>query len=300
LELHAANRPIAHDVDFEVLARRTPGFTGADLANVMNEAALLAIRGGEGAEIQATHLSEAILRVLHGPQRRGRLMTSEERKRIAFHESGHALVAAALGQRSEVHRVSIVARGRGLGQSLVSEEAERVLFTRSEIEAQLVIAMGGLTAEELYFGESSTTSQDDMEKATRLAVEMVGLYGMSAQMGRRRLLAASNGDGYLGADGDGTRLEAVSGQTMQEFDGEVKRLLEAAEHKAGEVLSHHRDALERMAEALEMEETLEGSTLEGFLATARPEVNLLGGGPLVASSPPKARAARKAKGPAAR
>ena len=136
-----------------------------------------------------------------------------------------------------------------------------------------------------------------MEKATRLAVEMVGLYGMSAQMGRRRLLATSNGDGYLGADGDGTRLEAVSGQTMQEFDGEVKRLLEAAEHKAAEVLNFHREALERMAEALEVEETLEGSVLESFLAPARPEVNLLGGGPLATHTPAKAKAARKAKRP---
>jgi len=125
LELHAKEKPLAADVDFGLLARRTPGFTGADLSNVINEAALLAIREGEGAHIRMANLMEAIQRVIHGPQRRGQLMSVEERRRLAFHESGHAIVSAALGQRSDVHRVSIVARGRGLGQSVVADDADR-------------------------------------------------------------------------------------------------------------------------------------------------------------------------------
>jgi cell division protease FtsH len=293
LELHTKDRPISEDVDFEALARRTPGFTGADLANVMNEAALLAIRGGDGSRIEASHLSEATMRVLHGPQRRGRIMTAEERKRIAYHESGHALVTTNLGYRSQLHRVSIVARGRGLGQSMVSGEADRVLLTRSEIEAQLVIAMGGMAAEELYFGEASTAAQDDINRATRLALQTVGMYGMSAQVGRRRVLSTS--DGFLGAADDDLRLEPVSGQTLQDFDAEVKRLMETAEQKAKDVLTQHRETLERLAEQLEEEETLEGQTLESLLSAAGPEASLFGSSAGVSPSNGKRKSAAKAK-----
>jgi len=268
LQLHSKGKPISNEVDLETLARRTPGFTGADLANVINEAALLAIREGSGTEINQTHLSEAVQRVLHGPQRRGRIMTAEERKRIAFHESGHTLVAAALGRHSEGQRVSIVARGKGLGQSIVSDENERVLLTKSEMETELAIALSGIAAEELMFHESSTTAEDDIEKASGLAREMAGRYGMSEQIGRMQLLSAGNG--YLG--GDASVVDSVSGHTMQELDSEVKAMLIAAEQKATELLTLHQEHLERIADALEEEETLEAANLARLLNPVRPEV----------------------------
>ena len=295
LELHSKNKPIADDVDFEFLARRTPGFTGADLANVINEAALLALRHGKGVRIETAHLVEAVQRVLHGPQRRGRLMTAEERKRLAFHESGHALVAAALGRRSDVHRVSIVARGRGLGHTAVAEDAERVLFTRTELEARLAVAMAGVAAEELYFEEPSTTSQDDVSRATDLAREMAGLYGMAPGVGRVRMLSVE--DGFLGRESP--TLDPVSAHLQQEFDQEVVRLIERAEHQAGEILAHHRVELQRMAQRLEEEETLEGQALDVLLGAVRPEVHLLGGVP-AAVEPIMARGAARAAGRAAR
>lgn len=273
LELHARGKPISADADPEHIARATPGFTGADLANVVNEAALLAVRQGEGAEIRPEHLSEAVQRVLHGPQRRGHLMTAEEHKRVAYHESGHALVAAALGQRSEVQRVSVVARGRGLGQSVVSDEAERVLLSTKQMAAQLSVAMGGIAAETISFGDSSTAAEHDVDRASEVAREMVGRYGMSTQVGRIRVLSKTGG--YLG--GDTVRVDSVSAQTMQEFDQEVKRLITAAENHATELLVAHRSHLEAMVEKLEAEETLEGAALEAMLSPVRPEMNLFSG-----------------------
>ncbi|MGH9177976.1 MAG: ATP-dependent zinc metalloprotease FtsH, partial [Acidimicrobiales bacterium] len=274
LELHARNKPMADDADFGHLARRTPGFTGADLANVINEAALLALRQGKGARIAAAQLAEAVQRVLHGPQRRGRLMTAEERTRLAFHEAGHAVVAAALGRRANVHRVSIVARGRGLGHTAVAEDAERVLLTKSELEAHLAVAMAGVAAEELVFGEASTTAQDDVARATDLAREMAGRYGMAPGVGRLRLLRVD--DGFLG---EPATLDPISGHLQQGFDQEVVAMIERAEQQAGEILDHHRDALDQMATGLEAEETLEGLALDGLLAAVRPGEHLLGGRP---------------------
>ena len=267
LELHARKKPLATDVDFTVLARRTSGFTGADLANVINESALLALREGDKAQISMHHLTEAVQRVLHGPQRRGRIMTAEEKKRLAFHESGHTLVATALGKQGEHPRMSIVARGRGLGQSIVADDGDRVLLTKSEMASELAIALAGIAAEELVFGESSTTAEDDIDRATQTAREMVGRYGMSAEIGRVRLL--NKDSGYLGSD---SVLDAVSGHTMQELDEEVKRMVGAAEQQAAEILARHRQTLDRLADALEEQETLEGRSLSTLLSGVQPEV----------------------------
>jgi cell division protease FtsH len=200
-------------------------------------------------------------------------MSPAERKRIAYHECGHVLVAAALGQGGEVHRVSVVARGQGLGQATMAEE-ERVLFTYSDIAAQLAVAMGGMAAEEMAFGEASTAAEHDISRASALAREMVGRYGMSAEMGRLRVLSGDNG--FLGADG--TSMEAVSGPTMHSFDDEVRRLLSSAERTATEVLARHRIDLDAMAEALEEAETLDGLQLKRLLATVGPEMDLLSNG----------------------
>jgi cell division protease FtsH len=264
LQVHAKGRNLAADVDLDLVARRTPGFTGADLANVMNEAVLLAIRSGtQDARITQTNLSEAISRVLHGPHR-GKLMSAPERERIAVHESGHALVAAAVGRGAQVDRVSIVARARGLGQSVLSD-GDRVLLTGDELEAELAVALGGVAAEELRFGRSSTAAEDDLERATTLAKEMVGLYGMAPSLGRARLL--SRNGGYLGTT---TGVDpSVSEQTLQALHEEIRRLLADAEAKASSVLSEHAAHLDAMAARLVEEETLEGAPLAELLAAVR-------------------------------
>ncbi len=269
LEVHARDKPMSADVDLEYVARRTPGFTGADLANVINEAALLALRE-EHVEIRMPQLTEAIQRVLHGPRRRGRLMTTEERKRLAYHESGHALVAAGLGRLSEVQRVSVIARGRGMGQTIVSTEADRVLLTRGEMEDQLTVALAGTAAEEIRFGEPSTSAEDDIEKVSDVARQMVGRYGMSTNLGNIRFIGRDS-DVFLG--GEAATMAPISAETMQSFDAEVKRLVDAAKQRAVDVLVYHQEHLEKIAERLEELETLEGTELEIMLAPVRPEMN---------------------------
>jgi cell division protease FtsH len=272
LEVHARNKPMAPDVDFEALARRTPGFTGADLANVINEAALMTIRGGEGGQITSAHISEAVQRVLHGPHR-GNLMSPQERTRIAYHESGHAVVTAAFGRRSDLNRVSIVGRGRGLGQSAVSQDNDRVLLTTEEIQAELAMAMGGMAAERLLFGGVSTAAEDDIEKATDLAREMVGLYGMSSHIGPVKVMKKYAG--YLSSD---ISMDSVSERTMQDFDDEVRRLITTADQRATTALQEHRAELEQLANRLQQDETLEEAALQSLLASVKVRTDLFGDG----------------------
>ena len=269
LELHARNRPVAAGVDFAQIARRTPGFTGADLANVINEATLLALREGH-TEVRMAQLTEAIQRVLHGPRRRGRLLTPEERRRIACHESGHAVVAAAAGHLSgEVARLSVVARGRGLGASMLAGDGDRLLRTRSELEDQLAISLGGMAAEEVLFGEPSTGAEDDIAKVTDLARQIVGRYGMSPQLGSIRVFS-SDTDIFLGGD---SGIDDVSNEILQEFYSEVRRLVDEAGGRARDVLVRHRIHLERLADTLLQVETLEGDELDALLVPVRPPAN---------------------------
>jgi cell division protease FtsH len=260
LAVHARNRPLASDVDLGLVAQRTPGFTGADLANVVNEAILLALREGH-TEVRMAQVTEAIQRVLHGPRRRGRLLTDEERERIAYHESGHAVVAASLGRLGEVARVSVVARGRGLGASLIAAGGDRVLSTRSELFAQLVIAIGGMVSEQLVFGEPSTGAEDDVERVTHLARRIAGRYGMSAQIGIVRVLAPDS-DGFLGGE---DAVGEVSGEMLRDLEHEVRRLSDDAAAHAREALTRHRATLDRLAAALLQMETLEGRDLEAIV-----------------------------------
>jgi cell division protease FtsH len=261
LELHARGKPVAPGVDFGRLARRTPGFTGADLANVVNEAALLAVRGGH-AQVGSAELDEAVQRVLHGPQRRGRVLSEAERRRAAVHEAGHAVVAAAQGRAEDVHRVSILARGRGLGLTSVRRETDAVLITRAELEGQIAAAMAGLAAEELMLGSASTGAEQDLEQATDLAREIAGRYGLSERLGRARLLAR-DADAYLGGT---TTLAPMAARTHEAFDAEVANLLDAGERSARALLDVHRDVLERLTQRLLDDETLEGAALAELLA----------------------------------
>lgn len=270
LELHARNKPVSPTVDFTYLARRTPGFSGADLANVLNEAALLMVREGK-EEIEITEFEEAIQRVLSGPKRKGRVLSPEERERAAYHESGHAIVAAGAGRLEDVHRISILARGRGLGMTGIQRESDAALLTKDQLVAELVTAFGGLASEELVFGVPSTGSEKDIEEATDLAIDMVGRYGMGS---RRRRLLSKEGEVFLG---DQLGLGQISSQVHHEMENDIDRLLEEAEREATRLLEEHRSVLDTLAQRLLDEETLEGPDLEEVLALVRPEVSLFGG-----------------------
>jgi cell division protease FtsH len=262
LELHARSKPMGSSVDLAGIARRTPGFTGADLANVINEAALLTVRGGRKT-VESDMLEEAVERVLHGPQRRGRVLTPAERHRAAVHESGHAITAAALGRGDDVHRVSILARGRGIGLTSVQMESDSVLFTLQDLQSRMVVALAGIAAEESALGEASTGAEQDVEQATHIARELVGRYGMSERLGRVRLLAADT-DEYLGT---GTGLAAISERTHEAFDEEVRRLLDESEDRAREIVAANQLVLSTLVDRLLERETLEGAPLAEELAS---------------------------------
>jgi len=259
LRLHARGKPIAPTVDFNYLSKRTPGFSGADLANVINEAALLTLREKK-PHIEIAELEEAIQRVLHGPKRRGRVLTEEEQYRAAYHESGHAVVAAALGHAQDVHRVTILARAKGVGNTGIQRE-EVLLKTRNSLFGELVVAMGGLAAEEVVMGEPSTGAEQDIEQATDIARDIVGRFGMSPTLGRARLLA-SDIDQFLGND---SAFAHISEETHQEFDKEVRRLLNEGETEAIKILEENRDALDALASKVKEVETVEGANLYRML-----------------------------------
>lgn len=271
LELHARNKPFSHEIDFAYIARRTPGFSGADLANVINEAALLAVRK-EYEEIELPELEEAIQRVMVGTTTRGRLLTPEERKRAAYHEAGHVVVAAATGRLEQTHRVSILAAGRKLGAAGVMGKEESAIATKAQLLSELVILLAGVASEELVFGEASTGSEKDLEQATGLARDIAGRYGLSERLGRPRLLAKDI-DEFLDVE---VGLTMVSGQTQFELDQEIRIMLKEAEREAGVLLIQHRQTLDLLAERLVTEETLEGPDLESVLTMVRPEVELFG------------------------
>jgi cell division protease FtsH len=264
LALHASKKPLANDVDLALVARRTPGFTGADLANVVNEGALLAVRRGSRS-VHHVDLEEAIDRVLHGPQRRGRVLTAEDRLRLATHEAGHAIVAAATGRGGDIHRVSILTRGRGLATTTLSADADSAVVTQSRLLARLATTLGGLAAEELRLGEPSTGAVDDLEEATILARDIAGRYGMSPELGRARLLA-SDAELYLG---DTSALGWLSTETHEALDREVRRLLDDAEAEALRLLQINRRAVDALVEALLSHETLEGEDLVAGLAAVQ-------------------------------
>jgi cell division protease FtsH len=257
LKLHARGKPVSDDVDFDYLARRTPGFSGADLASVLNEAALLTVREGKKI-IEVPILEEAIHRVISGPKKKGRVLSEEERRRIAYHEAGHAVVAAATGQLGQLHRISILARAKGIGAASLGR-TDAVLHTRSELFNQMVTAMAGLSAEVVHFGEPSTGAEADLEQATDVARDMVGRYGMGS---RRRRLLAKEVDEYLGSEGE---LSQISEGTHEEMENEVDRLIADAETEATRLLKENVAILEELADELLEQETLEGAPLEKIL-----------------------------------
>jgi cell division protease FtsH len=253
LNVHAKNKPLAKGVDVDILARRTPGFTGADLANLMNEAALLAARRGF-EEIGMPQLEEAVDRVIAGPERKSRLMSENEKRVIAYHEGGHALVGHALPDADPIHKISIIARGRALGWTLALPTEDKYLTTRSALQDQLAMLMGGRTAEELIFQDPTTGASNDIERASQIARAMVTEYGMSDDIGPQAL-GQKNGEVFLGREFG--HQANYSDNVAANIDSEVRRLIDEAHNEAAEILREHRPVLDRLADALMEKETLD-------------------------------------------
>ncbi len=267
LEVHARDKPLAADVVLDVLARRTPGFTGADLANLLNEAALLAARR-RSDEITRVDLDRAVERVLAGPERTSRIMSDWQRRTVAVHECGHALVGHLLPHTDEVHKISIVARGAALGYTIMLPTEDRQLHSRSELADLLAMTLGGRSAEEVVFGEITTGATDDIDRATRIARSMVTEFGMSEKLGPQRF-AERDGEPFLGRDHSAT--SAHSDELAARIDEEVARLLDEAHDRARRILEQHRSSLDLLTSALLERETLAEDELADLLAAASPE-----------------------------
>ncbi|GAA1730384.1 ATP-dependent zinc metalloprotease FtsH [Isoptericola hypogeus] len=257
LRVHAMGKPMVESIDLAVVARRTPGFTGADLANVLNEAALLTARSGAQL-IDDRALDEAIDRVIAGPQKRTRVMQVKEQKITAYHEGGHALVAAAMRYTDPVTKVTILPRGRALGYTMVMPMEDKYSTTRNELLDQLAYAMGGRVAEEIVFHDPTTGASNDIEKASAIARKMVTEYGMSERIGAIKL-GIGSGEPFMGRDMGHQRdySEAVAGTV----DHEVRKLIEAAHDEAWEVLTQYRDVLDDLVLRLLEKETLNQAEL---------------------------------------
>ncbi|MEZ0077024.1 ATP-dependent zinc metalloprotease FtsH [Planotetraspora sp. GP83] len=252
LRVHGRGKPFDADVDLDVIARRTPGFTGADLANVINEAALLTARQDQKL-ITMNTLEESIDRVMAGPERKSRVMSDQEKKIIAYHEGGHALVAHALPNSDPVHKITILSRGRALGYTMTLPMEDKFLATRSEMNDQLAMLLGGRTAEELVFHEPTTGASNDIEKATSIARRMVTEYGMSEKLGARKF-GSGNGEVFLGREMGHER--DYSEQIASTIDEEVRRLIESAHDQAWEILVQYRDVLDNLVLELMEKETI--------------------------------------------
>jgi len=252
LNVHAKGKPMAHGVDLRGVAKKTPGYTGADLANVLNEAALLTARSNANL-IDDRALDEAIDRVMAGPQKRSRVMKEMERKITAYHEGGHALVAAALRNSAPVTKITILPRGRALGYTMVVPEDDKYSITRNELLDQMAYAMGGRVAEEIVFHDPSTGASNDIEKATGTARKMVTQYGMSERIGAVKL-GMGGGEPFLGRDMAQER--NYSDSVAYIVDEEVRRLIDQAHDEAYAILTENRDVLDQLALELLERETL--------------------------------------------
>jgi cell division protease FtsH len=252
LRVHARGKPFDSDVDLDVIARRTAGFTGADLANVINEGALLTARHN-GTQITMAALEESIDRVMAGPERKSVLLSERERKLIAYHEGGHALVGHALPNADPVHKITIIPRGRALGYTASAPQEDKFLITRSEMMDQLAMLLGGRTAEELVFHEPTTGAANDIEKASSIARGMVTEYGMSERLGARKF-GTGDGEPFLGRDMSHTR--DYSEEIASTIDEEVRRLIESAHDEAWEILVQYREVLDDLVLNLIDKETL--------------------------------------------
>jgi cell division protease FtsH len=258
LEVHGKGKPMADSVDLEVLARKTPGFTGADLANVLNEAALLTARSNAQL-IDNRALDEAVDRVMAGPQRRSRLMNDKEKLITAYHEGGHAVAAASMRNTDPVTKITILPRGRALGYTMVMPMEDKYSVTRNELLDQLAYAMGGRVAEEIVFHDPTTGASNDIEKATAIARRMVTEYGMSARIGSVKL-GTGSGEPFMGRDMGATR--EYSDELAKIIDEEIRVLIDQAHDEAWQMLNENREVLDKLARELLEKETLDHNELE--------------------------------------
>jgi len=262
LDVHVRGKPIGEDVNLDVLARRTPGFSGADLANMVNEAALLTARRGK-TRIGMPELDEASERVIAGPQRKSRILSPKERELTAYHEGGHALLGKLVPQANPPHKVTILPRGMALGYVIQLAQEEKYTLTRAEILASITVMLGGRVAEESVFGEITTGAANDFEKATELARKMVTEFGMSDKLGPLTL-STKHGPVFLGRDL--FESQNYSDEIAYEIDKEVRRIIDECYSRARQVLTEHKEALVRIAKALLERESLQGDELDLLIA----------------------------------
>jgi cell division protease FtsH len=262
LRVHARGKPFDPTVDLDILARRTPGFTGADLANAINEAALLAARRNK-RQISMSEIEEAVDRVMAGPERKSRIMDEQERRLIAYHEGGHAMVAHVLPNTDEVHKITVIPRGRALGYTLTLPEQDKFLATREQMRDELAMLMGGRVAEEIVAGDITTGAANDIERATKVARSMVTEYGMSDVIGPRTL-GQKQGEVFLGKDWGST--PDYSDAVAFEIDQEVRHLIDEAHDVALDILTVNRAKLDALADILVERETLDREEVVAFFA----------------------------------
>lgn len=262
LEVHTRGKPLAKDVGLDALAAQTPGFTGADLANLVNEAALLAARNG-AREITDIHLEEGIMRVIAGPEKKSRVMSEKERRITAFHEMGHAIVGHYLEHTDPVHKISVISRGQALGYTISLPTEDKFLTTRAELKDTMAMTLGGRAAEEIVFGEVTTGASNDIEKVTATAKQMVMRFGMSEKLGPR-VFGHDHGQPFLGREFSSE--PDYSDDVAREIDGEIRRIVEEAHQVARDILQDHREHLDTTSEILLRRETIEAEQFERLLA----------------------------------
>jgi cell division protease FtsH len=262
LEVHTRGKPLAKDIEIDALAGQTPGFTGADLSNLVNEAALLAARTGK-KEITQTELEEGIMRVVAGPEKKTRVMGEKERLITAYHEMGHAIVGHFLEHSDPVHKISIISRGQALGYTISMPQEDKFLTTRAELNDTMAMTLGGRAAEEIVFGEITTGASNDLEKVTATAKQMVMRFGMSEKLGPR-VFGHDHGQPFLGREFSAE--PDYSDEIAREIDDEIRRIVEAAHQVAKDVLLEHRESLTTISELLLKRETIESVEFEALLA----------------------------------
>jgi cell division protease FtsH len=264
LEVHAKGKPLDKNVDLDVLAKQTPGFSGADLANLVNEGAILAARRNKKG-IGLQELEEAVDRVIAGPERKSRLISEKEKEITAYHEAGHALVARYLENTDPVHKISIIARGTMGGYTRVLPKEDRYLWTRSQFEDTLAWAMGGHAAEKLVYGEMTTGAENDIERATQIARRMVTEFGMSDKLGP---VARGHKEELIFLGREIGEQKNYSEKVAEMIDDEVQRLIEQGYSRATRILVEHREQLDTITAALVKEETIEADRFEKLLLGA--------------------------------
>ena len=261
LDVHTRGKPLAREIDVDVLAGQTPGFTGADLSNLVNEAALLAARNGK-REITQVELEEGIMRVIAGPEKKTRVMSGKERRVTAYHEMGHAIVGHYLPHSDPIHKISVISRGQALGYTISLPGEDKFLTTRAELQDTMAMTLGGRAAEEICFDEITTGASNDIEKVTATAKQMVMRFGMSDKLGPR-VFGHDHSQPFLGREFSSE--PDYSDEIAREIDDEIRRIIESAHVQAKEILSQRRESLTKLSEILLKRETIEKEQFERLL-----------------------------------